>query len=277
MFDPVGSVSISLGSVVLDRPDQSGQYIAKDLAGGWAYIVRDADGDSRCRGQGVCEGGLDLTLRCGFLSAVSHVPDCGQIGILVDTRRAHRMMVQLAMNDPHVVAAIAGRPVSVMTRPEARSLFQVRTAAERVASVALRTREHEELQGAAEAAEAMTDNDAAAVLGSQESGVVDIGTQHPGAMQNWRARQSVRPARPSVNASKIDAGAQEAAPATSTPPDGVRVRRLVPPPIDRARSDLTTAGVLESRRPRSSAVAAWLQELDSHITTVKEDLLYVGA
>ena len=71
MFDPTGTVSIALGSVVLDRPDRTGRYFAKDLAGGWAYLVGDAEGDNRFRGHGVCEGGLDTTLRCAFLSAVN--------------------------------------------------------------------------------------------------------------------------------------------------------------------------------------------------------------
>ena len=154
MFDPIGTVSITLGSVVLDRPDRTGRYFAKDLAGGWAYLVGDAEGDNRFRGHGVCEGGLDTTLRCAFLSAVNRIPDCGRIRILVDTRQAHRMIVQLARRDPHVVAAIAGRPVAVLTLPEERSSHQVRSAAERAASTALRDREHAEWHASEAEAEA---------------------------------------------------------------------------------------------------------------------------
>src|SRR5258708_11621469 len=97
MMSPVGSVSITLGSVVLDRPDQTGLYIAKDMTGGWAYLVGDAEGDNRFRGQGVCAGGLDVTLRCAFLSAANRVPDCDQIRILVDSRAAHGSMVRLSL------------------------------------------------------------------------------------------------------------------------------------------------------------------------------------
>ena len=128
MFGPTGSVSISLGSIVLDRPDQTGLYVAKDLVGGWAYLVADGDGDSRLRGQGACDGGLEVALRCAFLSASSRVPHFTQARILVETAQAHRAMVRLASIDGRVVAAIAGRPIAVMTRPEERSSFHVRTA-----------------------------------------------------------------------------------------------------------------------------------------------------
>ena len=97
MFDAATSVCISLGSVVLDRPDQTGLYIAKDLAGGWSYLVTDPDGDTRCRGQGVCDGGLDEALRCAFLAAVGRVPESAQITILVDSREAHRAVLHTAL------------------------------------------------------------------------------------------------------------------------------------------------------------------------------------
>ena len=144
MFGPLGPVSIFLGGVVLDRPDQTGEFIAKDLAGGWAYLVMDAEGDTRSRSQGVCPGGLDAALRCAFLSAANQVPESRQITIMVDSRHAHRVMVQLAVADTHVTAAIAGRPVSVRTRPDERAGILVRAAAERAASAALRERERAE-------------------------------------------------------------------------------------------------------------------------------------
>ncbi len=141
MFGPVGPVRITLGAVVLDSPDQSGLYIAKDLIGGWAYLIGDKAGDTLSRSQGGCPGGLDIQLRCAFLLAANQVPDSRQITILVETRQAHRVMVNLARRDVHVIAAIAGRPVSVTTRPDERSSFQVRAAAERAASAMLRDRE----------------------------------------------------------------------------------------------------------------------------------------
>ncbi len=141
MFGPVGPVRITLGAVVLDSPDQSGLYIAKDIIGGWAYLIGDRAGDTLFRSQGGCPGGLDIQLRCAFLLAANQVPDSRHITILVETRQAHRVMVNLARRDVHVLAAIAGRPVSVTTRPDERSSFQVRAAAERAASAMLRVRE----------------------------------------------------------------------------------------------------------------------------------------
>ncbi|HEY1413258.1 MAG TPA: hypothetical protein VGF36_14020, partial [Rhodopila sp.] len=208
MFDPIGTASIALGSVVLDTPDQTGRYFAKDLAGGWAYLVGDSEGDNRFRGHGVCEGGLDTTLRCAFLSAVNCVPDCGRIRVVVETRQAHRMVVHLARRDPHVAAAIAGRPMSVLTLPEERSSHQVRSAAERAASTALRKREHAEWQAAdadmheMELAERTTASvnhgyaDTAArdrKLGRAATGETRTefaGTGKLGTMRDWRARRA---------------------------------------------------------------------------------------
>jgi hypothetical protein len=145
MFGPVGSVRISLGAVVLDSPDHSGRYIARDMVGGWAYLIADREGDTRFRSQGGCPGGLEVQLRCAFLLAANQVPDSQHITVLVETRQAHRAMVKLARGDVHVVAAIAGRPLSVMTRPDERSSFQVRAAAERAAAAVLKERERTEL------------------------------------------------------------------------------------------------------------------------------------
>lgn len=144
MFGPVGSVHITLGTVVLDSLDNSGRYIARDMVGGWAYLITDQDGDTRSRSQGGCPGGLDVQLRCAFLLAANQVPDSRHITVLVETRQAHRAMVKLAKADTHVIAAIAGRPMAVLTRPGERSCFQVRAAAERAAAVVLRERERTE-------------------------------------------------------------------------------------------------------------------------------------
>jgi hypothetical protein len=277
MFNPGGLVTISLGSVVLDRPDQTGRYIAKDLAGGWAYLIGDADGDNRCRGQGVCEGGLDLTLRCAFLSAGSRVPDCAQIRILVETRQAHRMMVQLAVTDPTVIAAIAGRPVSIMTRPDARSSFQVRTAAERAASAALRDREHAERheQPAADTAEPAAGSPGA-VTGPKETPVTEIKKPISSTTPDWRTRLDGRKLHPSTVAGILGSRAREAAPMPSPP--SAAVRRFVGPLLQSARNGLTAAGMLAPRQaPRNRAVRAWLQELDSHVATIRGDLQDVGS
>jgi hypothetical protein len=277
MFNPVGLVTISLGSVVLDRPDQTGRYIAKDLAGGWAYLIGDADGDSRCRGQGVCEGGLDLTLRCAFLSAESRVPECAQIRILVETRQAHRMMVQLAVKDPHVIAAIAGRPVSVMTRPDARSSFQVRAAAERAASTALRDREHAEWHeppGIDTAEPAIVD--LGVVTGLKETSIVVVGKPIPRPTPDWRSRLAGRRLHPSNIPGIVDSRAREAA-AVASPPSAT-IGWFLGPLLKSTRNGLTAAGVLAPRQaPRSCAVKAWLQELDSHVATIKGDLQEFGS
>jgi len=139
-----GTVYISLSAVVLDLPDQTGRYIAKDFAAGWAYIIADAEGDKRFRGQGTCAGGQRTALRYAFLSAVSCVPESSRLTILVEAPEAHRQMVQLATTDAAVIAATGGRLMQVMTRPRERSAFQARSAAERAASAALLARGQDE-------------------------------------------------------------------------------------------------------------------------------------
>jgi hypothetical protein len=234
----IGLVSISLGSVVLDRPDHTGRYFAKDLAGGWAYLVGDADGDNRSRGRGVCEGGLDLTLRCAFLAAASRVPDSTLIRIIVESPQAHRTMVRLAMKDPHVVAAIAGRPVSILTRPDAQSSFQVRTAAERAASDALRDREHAErnMADAEVAAFAVKHRDI--VAPAKETVVTHAVRQEPDAKPDWRSR--LRSDRP------IDGATASASPAAR--------------------------GAGSGTASRTASIKAWLRDLESQVATVRCDL-----
>jgi hypothetical protein len=289
MFDPIGTVSIALGSVVLDRPDHTGRYFARDLAGGWAYLVGDADGDNRFRGHGVCEGGLDTTLRCAFLSAINRIPDCGRIKILVETRQAHRMIVQLARRDPHVVAAIAGRPVSVMTLPEERSSCQVRSAAERAASTALRDREQAEWHAADAEATRSANNDEAAAAADAAVGnarAPATGAEALSAMRDWRARRRARMLRLVEGADPGDgrpAQATAAAPASDASVSNVAVpnvaiRWLIGPLMEGARNRLAAAGLLApSAPPRSRAVMEWLQEFDRNVTAVTNDLQDVGA
>ena len=250
MFDPVGSVCVTLGSVVMDRPDRTGRYIAKDLSGGWAYIVADVDGDNRFRGQGVCSGGLDVALRCAFLAAAECVAECRDLRVLVETRQAHRAMVRLALEDARIVALIAGRPIAVMTRPQERSLFQVRSAAERAALGALQDRERAEWQEAKAAAKAGT----RAVLGlpaahgAPGAGELDASqAAFQDAPQGWRARRAgwVGPSPIAGDAPR----AQPASPALPTP--------LV--------------------APRDRALATWLKDRNSRVADVRTDLHGVGA
>lgn len=283
MLSPAGAVCISLGSVVLDRPDHSGHYIAKDLAGGWAYLVTDAQGDHRYRGQGVCEGGLDMALRCAFLSASHRVTDSGRLGIVVESRQAHRTMARLAVADPTVVAAIAGRPVAIMTRPQERSSFHVRSAAERAAAVALHERERAERQqsgalavlppeaGATEAPDVETPAAADAV---------------PALTTTWRSRRGPEATPPAATAPDI---AEPAPPpptplAASQPPPAppplAAMVRVVRQRLGEARQSLTTAGLAAARPappPRNRAIVAWLSEFDNHMASVKADLRDVGA
>ncbi len=241
MFDPVGSVCITLGSVVMDRPDRTGRFIAKDLSGGWAYLVADVDGDSRFRGQGVCSGGLDVALRCAFLAAAECVAECRDFRILVETRQAHRAMVRLALADARVVAVIAGRPLAVMTRPQERSLFQVRTAAERAALSALQDRERAEWREARASAKA----EVVAALGAPASEGAP-GAVEPDASQGWRARRAAWVGHlPATD----DTRAQPAAPAVPAPS-------------------------LAAPRP---ALAAWLKDLKGRVADVRTDLHGVGA
>ncbi|MDR3535104.1 MAG: hypothetical protein P4L71_01265 [Acetobacteraceae bacterium] len=281
MFESFGAVSIALGSVVLDSPDQTGRYFAKDLAGGWAYLVGDAAGDNRFRGHGVCDGGLDMTLRCAFLSASSRIPDWGRISILVETREAHRMMVQLAVRDPYVVATIAGRPVSVMTRPEARSSYQVRSAAERAASVALRDRERAGWHTATADEEAIGPADRNPEVVAVDTGVANPGAatgedKELGSLRNWRARRDLERQAPSRRPGAADVHMTR----TMPPPPVLNgtVRGLVRPLVEGARNRLVAAGLWAPPAPRRSrAVMEWLKDFDGHLTAVTHDLQDAGA
>ena len=261
MSDPTGLVSISLGWVVLDRPDQSGVYIAKDLAGGWAYLVADQDGDTRYRGQGPCAGGVDVALRCGFLSAVACVPEYLTMRVLVDSRQAHRAMVRLALQDLRVAAAIGGRQVSVMTRPLERPALLVQAAAERAASAALRTRERDEWHGAQALAEATTE------IGHGGAGIKKV------RESGWRARQDAAraagvPVRP----------VQALLPAPAELGRLSPLQRLIGPLLGGARTSLEAAGVIAVRpkAARSRLLSDWLSDLDGRVETVRTGLGNVG-
>jgi hypothetical protein len=252
MFDAATSVCISLGSVVLDRPDQTGLYIAKDLAGGWSYLVTDPDGDTRCRGQGVCDGGLDEALRCAFLAAVGRVPESAQITILVDSREAHRAVVNLAMADWHVATAIAGRPAKVMTRPNDRASMLVRAAAERAASAALRDREHAEWHDAAEAA----------------------ANARPALRQPAGDTPAAPEAEPVVHREPAAPLPRRAAPVAQVAASPTMTRRLVAS----IRGGLARAGMLGAdAAPRNRALTDWLHDFDARVASVRSDLQDVGA
>ncbi len=272
MFNPTGSVSITIGSVVLDRPDRTGRFIAKDLAGGWAYLIGDADGDPRCRGHGVCDGGLDLTLRCAFLSAANRVPDCTQIAIIVETRDAHRMMVRLASGDPNVAAAIKGRPIYVMTRPDARSCFQVRTAAERAASSALRDREHAESQ---EFAEALSPKETDLPLVGRINATPTAQKNEPTAVSDWRSRIAATHPRPQHPSRPVIGPSRAQVPVSAPAQTGLF--GFITPLMKTARGSVALAGLIPSRpAPASRAMTAWLTDLDTHLSTVRGDLQDFG-
>lgn len=266
MFGPTGSVNISLGSIVLDRPDQTGLYVAKDLVGGWAYLVTDHEGDSRLRGHGACAGGLEVALRCAFLSASSRVPYAMQIRIVVETAQAHRVMVRLASADLRVMAAIAGRPVAVMTRPEERSSFHVRAAAERAAAAALLDRERAEWHEDAPPA-----------------GLPD--TPPPIApAAGWRLRRgagasSSPTAEPQATRARLVPPAA-VPPAANSPADKPlsSVRRLMRPLVDGARSGLAAAWVLDVHKgtPRRRPLNDWFSEFETFMATVRADLRDMG-
>jgi hypothetical protein len=241
MFASVVPVRISLASIVLDRPDRSGVYIAKDLAGGWAYLVADADGDNRYRGQGFCAGGVDVALRCAFLSAASRVPECGQMA-----------MVKLAVSDPHVVAAIAGRQVAVMTRPQERSCFHVRSAAERVAAAALDDRERAEWYDSGVIAQDSVVAPAEAEIPQQTTPDPVVGSN---PVPNWRVRNGALAQQNGIAVSSALQVIARNVPAEAGP----------------------VATVPRRPSPRRRALAAWLSEFDNHVASLSADLRDVGA
>lgn len=256
MFSAPGLVGISLGWVVLDRPDQSGLYIAKDLVGGWAYLIADDDGDTRFRGQGACAGGIDVALRCALLSAVACVPDTQQMRVVVDSRLAHRLVVGLALNDRRVNAAIGGRQVSVMTRPLERSIGQVQTAAERAASTALREREREEWKSAAATEET---TEISEILSAELVSGDTVG---------WRQRRAIYSDTSTQQSPGIDEAAKHAQITATAPP---------PPMGARASIAATCSPGRNPARPRGSLFGAWLRDIDKQVESLRTDLQDAGA
>lgn len=253
MFSPAGLVSISLGWVVLDRPDQSGLYIAKDMIGGWAYLIADEDDDTRFRGQGSCAGGVDVALRCALLSAAACVPECSQMHIMVDTRRAHRVVVGLALHDRQVNATIGGRPTSVMTRPLDRPAVRVAAAAERAASIALRDRELAERQAT------ISDRTTTDVGEAEEA------WQSDHRFNAWRERRAA--------AQGLDTSRPGTSPVTA--PAGKTVRLL----LGRSRNEMHDESPFSvpSAQQRSNPLGSWLRDIDSRVRILRTDLQGVGA
>lgn len=227
-----GTTRITLGAVVLDSPDHSGRYVARDIMGGWAYMVADQEGDTRARGNGGCPGGIDAQLRCAFLLAVNQAADSARLMVVVNSRKAHRTMVEMGRNDPQVMKAIDGRPVSVMTRPDERASMQVRSAAERAASAVLQERERADWiviedgrSGAAErraADAAAATAEAVAAPAAQEPSVPVPPPMHTELGRGWRLR------------------AREHAEAAALPP--------------------------QAPAPRNAALTNWLRDFDRRVT-----------
>ena len=99
-------------------------------------------------------------------------------------------MVRLAVDDAYVCAAIDGRPVSVASRPDDKSVWQARMAAERAASMLLRDRERAEVRLTAlrDADERM------AALGNLAGDPKEFETVIP--MKEWRAQRAAGLDRP---------------------------------------------------------------------------------
>lgn len=249
------SVRIALGSVVLDRPDRTGQYIAKDLAGGWAYLIADQEGDNRYRGQGACAGGLEIGLRCAFLSAAGCIENSRRITVYVETPQAHRAMVLLATSDPRTIEAIGGRQLSIMTRPNDRSSYHVRSAAERAATAALFERERREWETTASEAEAdATETPVTTIEAGPVAPVLSL--MH----QTWRSRVGAADARG-------EGGPSHAVPATPADPGPIAAPCVRPAP---------EAAPARPPAPRNRALTEWLSAFDSQVADLATDLRDAG-
>jgi hypothetical protein len=269
-------VTIFLGWVVLDRPDQSGVYVAKDLAAGWAYLIADHEGDTRFRGQGPSAGGVDVALRCALLASLACVPERSHIRILVDSRLSHRAVVRLALGDRRVMAAIGSQQVSVLTRPLERSAVLVQAAAERAASTALRAREREDWEE----------------LPALPDTATEISRATAEDEQRWRVRRAAArrvqavPAKAEavpVPASLPGPGSSPAAlPAPVPMARAARapvLKRLLSPLLDGARVSLASAGLIARpvKEPRKPLLEDWLRDFDGQVQTIRTDLEDIGA
>ncbi len=242
MFQRIGIARITLCAVVLDIPDRSGRYIAKDLAAGWAYMLMDNDGDNRFRGEGTCHGGRDMALRWAFLAAFNCVPDCSQVQIVVEGRETHRCMVGLAVADTHVRTAIDGRPIAVLSRPDEKAVWQARMAAERAASALLRDRERAEarLTALRNADERMAE------LSLLAGDPRNVDTIIP--MADWRAHRAASADMPRA--------ARPVAP----------VRQVQERPME----------VMAATQPRGSSLVGWFKGFNSRVSTVHAALVGIG-
>jgi hypothetical protein len=162
-----------------------------------------------------------MALRCAFLAAINCVPDTSRIRIVVENKETHRCMVRLAVDDATVCAAIDGRPVSVASRPDEKSVWQARMAAERAASTLLRDRERAELRltalrNADERTAALS-----TLAGDPKNLETDIPMQQQ-PMRDWREQRAA--GWPGASKARSQAW-RHANPASSGPPTGGRIAR----------------------------------------------------
>ena len=245
MPDLVGPVRVALGAVVLDTPDRTGCYVAKDSVGGWSYLVIDSDGDHRFRGDGTCAGGVDVALRWAVLAALNHVPDCRRIQLFVSSPQTHGAMLRLAQVDDLVIEAMGGRMLTMLVRPNEKSVRRAIGAAEMAAIALLRERARTEtVQLAREAA--LQDEAPAAIETFDEPG---------GSFAEWRERRG----------QATPAAAPVVTPAGRAAPVGNLLVNMVAPLIRRHR-----------KPQRNPSIASWMQDLELRINTVKSGLEGVG-
>jgi hypothetical protein len=263
MQDPVGTIKIALGAIVLDTPDRSGNYVAKDLVGGWSYQITDDEGDYRYRGDGHCPGGLETALQWGLLAALGRAPDCAQIKVLVESKQAHQMLVRLAQKDELVVAGIERRPIKVLTRPEEKSVIRARNAAEQAASAALRAHARQDaLQHAIAGAELQ----AMAARDVLEETAMDL--------RDWQASHTPMTKRAKAGPSSsrnLHHGATAG-----------RLERLILPVTQGLRQSLRKQLAFASqiglrrKRPANTALSSWMKEFEMQAAAVETGLESLG-
>jgi hypothetical protein len=260
MADPI-PVRIALGAVVLDTPDRSGQFFASDAVGGWSYLITDQAGDYRYRGDGSCPGGLDTAMRWALLAALDQVRDFSRIQLLFPSRQTHAVAERLSQRDDLVQAAMAGRVVGLLIRPDDRSVTRAAMAAEQAAANLLRDRARgEKVEDAGlprQPSRAWVDRPAVAPRAPEPIG-----------MGAWRAARIERPAPPPLRRTAAPEPAAAASPSARTVPlmDGLLAR-------------LSGMGVPGLRRRPSGnpAIASWMSDFDSQVAAVQSHLEGVGA
>ena len=250
-------IRIALGAVVLDRPDSSGCYFAEDAVGGWSYLITDQDGDYRFRGDGSCQGGLDAALRWALLAAISQMPECRQIRLLLANRQMHAVMVRLSQVDELVITAISGRGITMLIRPEERSVQRAMTAAEQAAAVVLRDRARSEQPAAAMAARQWAAAEQRAQSKRRAASASQSATAQP--MAAWRSARAGRPPQPVTPDMHIAAEKAQAG----------RLASVVAP--------LMNCLWVRRRPPGNPVIASWMNDLDTQVAMVKSHLEGVGA